>query len=1089
MNFQLTKQLKSFSKNLLICLICTFSFGQKIEVIGTSQNDDFSSVITSDNKGNVYFGYTSNKSSAIIKQDSNQQVLWTKAFDYPFVSTIEEIKCIDVIGDTVFGCGWLGTGIVTNGSFYFKLNATTGVPYWIKYSETNLTYLSAMRYSNGKYFLVGSKVNGGNDYEGKVMAVESSTGNKIWETPSYSLLFKGFNINYIDDMYSSTEMLNGKMFICGRSYIFGSDQNKMRSTVVGIKEDGTIFLNKYLLFDIKTADINHRCYGLCINYVTPDSLILTQTNINSSIETTQQFKTTLIKMDTACNISWAKQFNIQNGLNQVCRSLNSTPNGYVIFGQYTNSQSTTSGYIFDTDRNGNIRKAISLNSSGHISAYNGTVFVGGSSKYINNKHYFIGVGFQSVGSPKNVVKVIYDGNNTTNNNHCIQTPTIQVSTSNFTPYSEDLIRVEKPNTITYADGNSSTNTLLQNDCANLKVNFNSKVMCDSIEITASITGSTSMKFDYEWSNGSKKNTIKIGTKTQLKVTINDLDKCCVVVDTITPLVVPRIKSTIHLGNDTTVCSNALNFIPFNGMVTNPTLGDTYLWNTGSTSPTIQVNSVGIYWVELKNLCDTVRDSITISSINLPKITLDSIVKVCSSNFPYSIVPVIENQTSLLWDNNSTALIRSINNYGTYSISAENRCGTVQKKITVSPNNSSEIKLRDTSLCLQANQAFLLNATIVNPSNSDKFLWNTGDTTKTLTISNSGTYWCHFTNACTDTYDTVVVTINRFPRIETDSIFRLCTYQLPFVITPTVYNSNQIKWEDGSTNLSRQLTNAGTFEINVQNNCGTATQKIIVATILIPPFNIEIDTVHCLPYSISILNSQNLISNINFGDGIILTNQQLYKHVYNLQGNYILSYDLEKEGCKVSSQTNIRIVIPPTANFFMSDSILMNSNAYVEFTNTSSNATNYNWNFGDWSKSSTKINETHTYTDEAGIYTVKLIAFGENDCSDTIIKKITIKDEIILYVPNTFTPNGDEANNCFLPLFLNEKRINKYVLYIFNRWGELIFESYNPLIGWDGTYHNVIVPNGTYIWKIEYTPSEFSISSGRQTKTGHVNVLY
>jgi len=188
-------------------LICTFSFGQKTEVIGTTQNDDFSSVISADNKGNVYFGYTSNKSSAIIKQDSNQQVLWTKAFDYPFVSTIEEIKSIDVIGDTVFGCGWLGTGIVTNGSFYFKLNATTGVPYWIKYSETNLTYLSAMKYANGKYFLVGSKVNGGNDYEGKVMAVESSTGNKVWETPNYSLLFKGFNINYIDDMYSSTEMV------------------------------------------------------------------------------------------------------------------------------------------------------------------------------------------------------------------------------------------------------------------------------------------------------------------------------------------------------------------------------------------------------------------------------------------------------------------------------------------------------------------------------------------------------------------------------------------------------------------------------------------------------------------------------------------------------------------------------------------------------------------------------------------------------------------------------------------------------------------------------------------------------------------
>jgi gliding motility-associated-like protein len=92
--------------------------------------------------------------------------------------------------------------------------------------------------------------------------------------------------------------------------------------------------------------------------------------------------------------------------------------------------------------------------------------------------------------------------------------------------------------------------------------------------------------------------------------------------------------------------------------------------------------------------------------------------------------------------------------------------------------------------------------------------------------------------------------------------------------------------------------------------------------------------------------------------------------------------------------------------------------------------------------------------------------SEQGCADSTCRIITFTDDFLIYIPNAFTPDGNEGNNVFVPVLPEGAKIEKYRLLIFNRWGETVFESLNPWVGWDGTYHGLEVPEGVYIWTIE-----------------------
>jgi gliding motility-associated-like protein len=90
------------------------------------------------------------------------------------------------------------------------------------------------------------------------------------------------------------------------------------------------------------------------------------------------------------------------------------------------------------------------------------------------------------------------------------------------------------------------------------------------------------------------------------------------------------------------------------------------------------------------------------------------------------------------------------------------------------------------------------------------------------------------------------------------------------------------------------------------------------------------------------------------------------------------------------------------------------------------------------------------------------------------------------VPNAFTPDGDLYNESFLPVFTAGVDPYDYHLTIFNRWGEILFESYNLEVGWDGHFGGGgLVEDGVFIWQLEFGEK---ISDKKQTHRGHVTVL-
>ena len=117
-----------------------------------------------------------------------------------------------------------------------------------------------------------------------------------------------------------------------------------------------------------------------------------------------------------------------------------------------------------------------------------------------------------------------------------------------------------------------------------------------------------------------------------------------------------------------------------------------------------------------------------------------------------------------------------------------------------------------------------------------------------------------------------------------------------------------------------------------------------------------------------------------------------------------------------------------------------------------------WNTGDFQEFTTQ-NIIHKY-DSTGNYNVTLIIENEYGCQDTITKPVSIK-EFIIYIPNAFTPLG--LNKIFKPKGIGVK---EYKLQVYNRWGELLFTSYDINNGWDGTFKDNDVQIGVYKYKID-----------------------
>jgi gliding motility-associated-like protein len=173
----------------------------------------------------------------------------------------------------------------------------------------------------------------------------------------------------------------------------------------------------------------------------------------------------------------------------------------------------------------------------------------------------------------------------------------------------------------------------------------------------------------------------------------------------------------------------------------------------------------------------------------------------------------------------------------------------------------------------------------------------------------------------------------------------------------------------------------------------------------------------------------------------------------------------------------------SANFSYAPTNITIDNPVVSFINNSSGGTNFLWDFGD-GYTSNEHSPEHTY-ETIGTYTVILIVSDDQNCVDTAITILEIKDFTTYYVPNVITPN-DDGQNDFFHIFANNIELNNFEMRIFNRWGNQIFFTTNPNIGWDGKYNGKLVPQGVYYYIINFTDSQ---NYNKHILQGSLTVIY
>ncbi len=284
-----------------------------------------------------------------------------------------------------------------------------------------------------------------------------------------------------------------------------------------------------------------------------------------------------------------------------------------------------------------------------------------------------------------------------------------------------------------------------------------------------------------------------------------------------------------------------------------------------------------------------------------------------------------------------------------------------------------------------------------------------------------------------------------------------------------------------------------------NNC-KANYDINLTVNDMPTISME-KLIGCQPFSANIIATTDIPSNDftwNFGDpisglkNIAETKNNKTQHLYADSGNYTVSVKATStNGCKVNQTFTDIITVKkrPVTLFIFSPPNPSNINPDVKFKDmTSGLITQRSWSFDDAAGTSELFddkNPEHTFS-KPGTYYVLLMTETDNGCKDSLIIPVIVKAEHTLYAPNAFTPNNDGLNETFKPVGIGIDH-EKFELYIYTRWGELIFQGHNYEDEWKGDKFNngKIVPDGIYTWLVKYKDLE-----GKEfDKSGMVIVIH
>ncbi len=547
-----------------------------------------------------------------------------------------------------------------------------------------------------------------------------------------------------------------------------------------------------------------------------------------------------------------------------------------------------------------------------------------------------------------------------------------------------------------------------------------------------------------WNTGATTQTITTDTSGTFWVIANY--GVCVDTDSVTITFLPM--PVVNLGNDTTLCLNQPITLDAGNV------GSTYLWSNGATTQTISPTSSGVYWViaNLNGCLD--QDSITVTFIPIPTVYLGSDTTLCvGMNITLDAGNVGLNY---LWSTGTNTETINVTTSGNYWVKVTQNVCFNYDTINVTFVAAPVVNLgNDISVCF----GVPVSLDAGNPIAT--YLWSTGETTRIISPTTSGTYIVVASiGTCWDS-DTVLVTFNPLPIVHLGPDKTLCTGE-----TLTLDGGNAgatYQWSNGGTDETTNITTPGTYSVIVHNGGCTNSDTINVAFITMPTVNLGPDQILCQGES-ALLNAGN--AGLLFSWSNSSTTQTIKAAV---TGTYVVC--VNHLGCKAYDTVNILIDSPPPIPLRKDTAICPGDQMQL--------SAGKGFKYYSWLPGRETSYQIIIYN--PGTYIVNVI--DTNNCpteASVLVREFCPSQ---MFIPNAFTPNSNGINDMFLAYC--DGAID-FHMYIFNRWGELVFESTDIGLGWDGTYMGTDAQAGVYIYKIDYKLMDYT-EIKKYSKVGNVNL--
>ncbi len=428
--------------------------------------------------------------------------------------------------------------------------------------------------------------------------------------------------------------------------------------------------------------------------------------------------------------------------------------------------------------------------------------------------------------------------------------------------------------------------------------------------------------------------------------------------------------------------------------------------------------------------------------------------ICSSQS--YILNVKQNlQSKYLWSTGDTTESLEMTKSGKYWVSISSGFCTVSDTVNIIFHKLiAKLEVKTAAIC--PNDSFLLQV----PDTAIAVVWQKPDgsilQSKHIWAKDTGTYYLMLEgNGNCLNIDTFRLLHYDLPKASAGPDTVLCYNQpyrmqgkggISYLWTPAKYLSNPKIPDPIATAPDTQL-----YMLVVKNAFGCADTSYMWLKVK-PKLEVKLQAKHT-----AVCGGEKIIVQANATGG----NQSAY--TYKWQNTEVKTPAFEttltqsgwlkvtlQDGCSEPAQDSIFITVKPTpiAAFYTNPIDTAIEGNKIQFINQSRNSTNYQWSFGNGETSSAG-NPTYIYTD-TGKYFITLIAQNQNGCSDTAFGQIYIGERFRIFIPNTFTPDGDLVNDVFS---VYGTGIKEYSYQVYNRWGQIIYTSTPTQKIWNGAVNN------------------------------------